>query len=342
MTFAFSTTGLDYAGPLFVKNKGLPSSKVYILLFTCASSRAIHLELTPDMKIPAFLRGFKRFVSRRGKPNEIINDNFKTFKSTEVKNFMTNANVYQRFILPASPWWGGFYERLVRSVKTSLKKILKKALVTFEELQTILCEIESVINSRPLCYTSDENLNATITPNHIMFGRNLNTTPTNLFFNDDLNPSECTRRVNHLKSIVSHFWKRFSSTYLNELRQRHIYERKTKMNETELKLNDVVLVKDDVPTPRTKWRIGKVEQLIVGKDGQTRGAKLKMANESGKTTTAHRPVQKLIPFEITEEPVPMENVSSGVARDQNHGEGRIRRRAAVEGQTLRRLRQKHY
>ena len=69
----FYSTGLDFAGPLFVKNKGLPSSKVYILLFTSASGRAIHLELTPDMKSPAFIRGFQRFASRRGTPNEIIN-----------------------------------------------------------------------------------------------------------------------------------------------------------------------------------------------------------------------------------------------------------------------------
>lgn len=342
LSSAFSTTGLDYAGPLFVRNKGL-SSKVYILLFTCASSRAIHLELTPDMKSPAFLRAFKRFSSRRGKPDEIINDNFKTFKSSEVKSFMSRSNVHQRFILPASPWWGGFYERLVRSVKTSLKKILKRALVTFEELQTILCEIESVINSRPLCYTSNDDINASITPNHLIFGRNLNV-PSTTPFSDDINAIDCTKRIDHLKSLLSHFWKRFNSTYLNELRQRHIYERKQRSMGAELKLNDVVLVKDDIPTPRSKWRIGKVEKLIIGKDGQVRGAKLKMANESGKTTIAHRPVQKLIPFEIaeTKEPIPVlvpEMSSSGVARDENHKEGRIRRRAAIEGQTLRRLKE---
>ncbi|XP_066910326.1 uncharacterized protein [Clytia hemisphaerica] len=95
----FSSTGLDFAGPLFVKNKGLPSSKVYILLFTCASSRAIHLEFTPDIKSPAFIQGFQRFASRCGTPDEIINDNAKTFKSKEVKCVMTRLNVRQRFIL---------------------------------------------------------------------------------------------------------------------------------------------------------------------------------------------------------------------------------------------------
>ena len=339
LTHAFSTTGLDYAGPLFVRNNGLPNSKVYILLFTCASSRAIHLELTPDMKSPAFLRGFKRFTSRRGKPNEIINDNFKTFKSSEVKAYMVKSDVRQRFILPASPWWGGFYERLVRSVKTSLRKILKKSLVTFEELQTVLCEIESVINSRPLCYASDEDVNATITPNHLIYGRQLTSFTTTSFF-DNIEPTTCTRRINYLRMLLNKFWKKFATTYLNELKQRHIYERKKK-TEVELKLNDVVLIKNDTPTPRSKWRIGKVEELIVGKDGKTRGAKLKLNTESGNTTVAHRPVQKLIPFEIVEEKsscVNSNEESSGGERSENRVEGRIRRRAAIEGQNMRRLR----
>ena len=152
--FAFQFTGLDYAGPLYIKTKKDSVSKVYILLFTCASSRALHLELSPDMKVAAFIRAFKRFTARRGKPDITINDNFKTFKSSNVKKYMLYQGVRQQFILPASPWWGGFYERLVRSVKISLKKVLGKALLTYEELETVLCEIESVINNRPLFYTS--------------------------------------------------------------------------------------------------------------------------------------------------------------------------------------------
>ena len=137
-------------GPLFVRNFCKDTSKVYILLLTCATSRAIHLELVPDMRAAAFLRGFKRFMARRGIPDLTIHDNFKTFRSSEVKQFFTQLQIQRKFILPASPWWGGFYERMVRTVKSALKKVLGRSLVTFEELQTVLCEIESVINSRPL------------------------------------------------------------------------------------------------------------------------------------------------------------------------------------------------
>ena len=108
--FAFQATGLDFAGPLFMKESS-GTVKAYILLLTCATSRAVHLELVYSMSSDGFLRGFRRFVARRGVPDLIINDNFKTFKSSKVKRFMSCQGIKQQFILPASPWWGGFYER---------------------------------------------------------------------------------------------------------------------------------------------------------------------------------------------------------------------------------------
>ena len=88
LLYAFQCAGLDCAGPLFIKNNTRATLKVYILLFICASSRAVHLDLTPDMKALAFIRAFKRFTARRGTTNVIINNNFKTFKSSIVKKFM--------------------------------------------------------------------------------------------------------------------------------------------------------------------------------------------------------------------------------------------------------------
>ena len=84
---------------------------------------------------------------------------FYAFKAVEVKQFMVSYGITQRFILPASPWWDSFYERLVRSVKMCLKKVLGRAFVTFEELHKILCEIETAINSRPLACACEDDLN---------------------------------------------------------------------------------------------------------------------------------------------------------------------------------------
>ena len=220
---SFRATGLDFAGPLYIKDpQNNTVNKVYILLFTCATSRAIHLELTPDMKVPAFIRGIKRFTSRRGTPELIVHDNFKTFKSKEVKRYLLTHGMSQRFILPASPLWGGFYKRLVRSVKVSLKKVLGRALLTFEELQTVLCEVEEVINARPLVYVSEDDLTEAITPFHLMFGRDISKPSRNIGdFNEpvnDINPSNCSKRVKYLQKIIEHYCKRFQSTYFSELR----------------------------------------------------------------------------------------------------------------------------
>ena len=110
-SYASQCTRLDYAGPLFIKNNIDTSLKVYIFLFTCASSCPLHLELTPNVEALAFIRESERFTARRGAPHVIANDNFKAFKSSVVKKFMLCRGVRQKFILPNSPWWGGFYEQ---------------------------------------------------------------------------------------------------------------------------------------------------------------------------------------------------------------------------------------
>ena len=167
---AFQCTVRNYAGPLFIKHNRDTTLNVYILPFTCVSNRALNLDLTPDMKALAFIKAFERFMVRRGTTDVVISDNFKTFKSSVVKKFMLRLGVQQKFTLPASPWWGGFYERLVKSVKMVLKKIFGKSLLSYEKLETVLLKIESVINGRPLVFVSEDDLGDTLTPNHLMYG----------------------------------------------------------------------------------------------------------------------------------------------------------------------------
>ena len=132
---------------------------------TCASTRAVHLEMTQGLSVPAFLLAIRRFIGRRGLPATFISDNAKTFKSAskelekihvtlseEVVRYLTNNRVTWRFIVDRAPWWGGFWERMIKTVKQSLKKAIGRTTLTYDELNTILIEVESIVNARPITY----------------------------------------------------------------------------------------------------------------------------------------------------------------------------------------------
>ena len=151
----FSVCGLDYAGPLYIKGS---DNKYYILLFTCAVTRAIHLELVNNMTTQEFLLAFRRFISRRGLCSVIYSDNAKTFKRAEielkelwnvinhneVKKFYADHGISWKYIVERAAWWGGFYERMVRSVKISLRKNLGRSSLAHSELETFLVEVEAI------------------------------------------------------------------------------------------------------------------------------------------------------------------------------------------------------
>ena len=145
--------GVDFAGPLYVRNiytSDTEMHKCHIALFTCVSTRAIHLELTPNLCASSFLRVLKRFVGRRNPPTQFISDNGKTFCDAGVQKFAATKNISWKFNVPTASCWGGFFEICVKLVKRPLRKVLGNAKLTYEQLETVLVEIEGVLNSRPL------------------------------------------------------------------------------------------------------------------------------------------------------------------------------------------------
>jgi len=114
----FSHTGMDFAGPLNTAHCVESEEKVYICLLTCASTRAIHLELTRDLSVETFLLAQRRFASRRGLPATIISNNAKTkasskevskiIRSDEVQRYFTRNRIKWKFIVEKAPWLGGF------------------------------------------------------------------------------------------------------------------------------------------------------------------------------------------------------------------------------------------
>ena len=113
----FTYTGIDYFGPLFVKLRS-ETQKVWVCLFTCLVTRAIHLELIQNMSTEQFLLGFRRFLSRHGKPKEIISDNAPQFKlasetfdqlwgqlvtHNDVTTYVANERIKWKFIVELEP-----------------------------------------------------------------------------------------------------------------------------------------------------------------------------------------------------------------------------------------------
>ena len=139
---------------------------MYIALFTCCTTRMLHLELQPHLDTAPCIRAMKRTFARVGYPKRLISDNYKTFRSKGLKTFAANKNIEWKHILELSPHWGGFYERLNRLIKRALRKTLGRAKLSYEEVETVLIEIDS----RPLCYVHDNDLSETLTPSHLMFG----------------------------------------------------------------------------------------------------------------------------------------------------------------------------
>ena len=169
--FAFSRCGIDFEGPLFVRDifsKDVTMYKVYIALFTCTSSRAVHLDFVPSLQVQPFIRCLHRFFGHRGVAVLFISDNGKTFKASDLKQFLLKNGVQWKFNLP-----GGFFERLVRSTKRCLKKMLGSSKLTYEKLLTVLVEVECVLNSRPLIYVYSEEAEDPLTPSHLLLGHHL-------------------------------------------------------------------------------------------------------------------------------------------------------------------------
>ncbi|UYV60317.1 hypothetical protein LAZ67_1000810, partial [Cordylochernes scorpioides] len=158
----FEIVGVDLTGHLILKNK----KKAWIVIFTCAVYRGVHLELATSLSMEAFLQAFRRFIARRGRPLIVYSDNGTNFKGianalkkidfSRLKCDPTLKNIAWKFIPPGAPWWGGWWERLIGMMKQLLFRILGQTSLGYEELSTVMCDVESLMNTRPLTYLTEE------------------------------------------------------------------------------------------------------------------------------------------------------------------------------------------
>lgn len=303
-TRAFLSSGVDFAGPITIKlqpGRGTKTSKAYIALFVCFSTKAIHLELVSSLSSDAFLAAFRRFVARRGRCAHLHSDNgtnftgackelkslhadvMRNFKENPIGDVLSNDGTDWHFNPPGAPSFGGIWEAGVKSVKHHLRRVMGETLFTFEELSTTLAQIEATLNSRPICpLTDDINDVDVLTPGHFLIGEPMNAAP------DRILSTETTpiKRWHHMQQIVQHFWQRWRSEYITTLQQRHKWARRAE----NLEVGMLALIVDET-LPPAKWALGRVTEVHAGNDGLVRVVTLKH-----KTGFIKRPVLKLVVF----------------------------------------------
>ena len=154
----FSHVGVDHTGSFSIKDTQGRKTKACICLFVCATTRAVHLEVVDNLTATSFIMCLRRLAAAKGMPTLILSDNHKTFIAGEtflldmqqdpsVQEYLSSKNVRWKHQTPRSPWMGGHFERLVRTIKASLATTISRKLLTLEEFTTVVKEAENIVNS---------------------------------------------------------------------------------------------------------------------------------------------------------------------------------------------------
>ena len=306
----FSTTGIDYFGPFYVTRGRVKGVKRYGVIFTCLAARACHIEVTHSLDTDSFVNALRRFISRRGPIYKFISDNgtnlvsgkkelqysINEWNNTQICKFCSQRNIVWEFNPPHASHFGGVYEREIRTIRKVLNSLLNefgnRVSLTDEVLITLMCEVEDILNSRPLnAVTTDVDDLEAITPNHLLRLNNTCSFPPGVFDKSDL---YAKRRWRQIQYMADRFWQRWRKEYLPLLNERQKWYTPKRM----IKAGDLVLVVDQL-LPRNMWCLGRVLETEV-RNSHVRNAKIRVSRcKTGKflqfgSTVLERPISKLV------------------------------------------------
>ncbi|XP_058840273.1 uncharacterized protein LOC131695773 [Topomyia yanbarensis] len=279
----FSVAGVDYAGPLYLKpiHKRAAPAKAYICLFICFATKAVHIELVSDLTTQAFLCALRRFIARRGRPTHIHSDNGKNFEGAKnelqqlfamfqnqeeiekITSTCAEEGITWHLVPPKAPHFGGLWEAAIKVAKKQLYRQLGPSRLSFEDVGTVLSQIEALMNSRPLLPMSDDPDDlAALTPAHFLIGTSMLALPDPDHRNLPVN------RLDHYQKLQLHvqkFWCHWRSEYLQELQKDTVMNRR---NDSMLPGRMVVVV-DEMQQP-IRWPLARILTTSPGPDGMTR------------------------------------------------------------------------
>lgn len=244
MTVLIVTGNVIFRLSLKVENQ-LKVEKAWICIFTCAVYRAVHFKLVTSLPSDVFLQAFRRFIARRGRPRTVYSDNGTNCVGVknsleqqdwqEINEYSSINNIHWKLNPPAPPWWGGWWERIVRILKELLRRVLGGACLSYQEMTTVLCDCESIVNSRPLTYVFDgvEELSP-LTLKHFL----QDIRESGVLDLDKLNEISLNRRNQYLQNLKNELRERFKMEYLGQLIQRN----NIKSKDDRQNIGDIVLV----------------------------------------------------------------------------------------------------
>ena len=203
-------------------------------------------------------------------------------------DLIAHQGIHWQFNLSRAPWWGGQFERMVGLVKAALHKSIGNGLLSWAELQEVLLDVEVSLNNRPLSYVEEDVEMPILTPSSLLYLQP-NALPELELHN--IQDYDLRKHAKYLRRCKDALWSRWTTEYLCGLRERH--RLKHKGNSNYPGKGDVVIIKSEEKNC-SQWKLGIVEDLIMGRDGVVRGAKLR----AGKSHM-ERAVQLLYPLELT-------------------------------------------
>lgn len=308
----FTYCGMDCFGPFSVK-LGRKVHKRYGLIFTCLSSRAIHIEMLDSMSTDSFINGLRCFIAIRGAVRQIRSDQGSNFVGAKnelaealqeldcekLNNFLALNQCDFVMNAPCASHTGGVWERQIRTVRSVLQSTLLIASERIDDssLRAFFYEAMSIVNSRPLTVDnlSDPNSLEPITPNHFLTMKStIALPPPGKFTKEDL---YARKRWRHVQYLAEQFWSRWRKEYLSNIAVRQRWHT-PKRN---LLIGDIVIVKDN-DLPRHKWLLGRIEETTIDSDGLVRRVRVHLGDKNlgkngerlEKPSVIERPVQKLV------------------------------------------------
>ncbi|XP_062714759.1 uncharacterized protein LOC134291266 [Aedes albopictus] len=280
----FTHVGIDYFGPMEV-TVGRRVEKRWVMLATCLTIRAIHLEVVHSLNTSSCIMALRNFIARRGTPQKIYSDRGTNFVGADRELRRLNEEIIQDdfmreldssgfewiFNPPLAPHMGGSWERLIRTVKNNLVMVCSTKRPSDEILRNVLTEVENIVNSRPLSHVPiDDDSAPALTPNHFLLGSSGGLKPLS-----NLDNSGAALKQNWLTSqiLANQYWKRWLSDYLPEITRRSKWFQQVKP----IAVGDIVVIADP-KMPRNCWPKGKIIGTRVSADGQVRSATVRTSS----------------------------------------------------------------